>query len=267
MTPREGRAALLHEGGAADMEEAGPIQRVGQAGRLRLAGVDASDLEPSPTVRAIKRILDVALASAGIVIAAPFVGLVALLIRLDSPGPVFYSQERVGQDRRRRRRPTANDRRHRDLGGRPFTIYKLRTMREDAESATGPVWAQKGDARVTRLGKYLRLSRFDELPQLWNVLRGEMSLVGPRPERPHFVVQLAQNVPGYRLRLAAAKPGLTGLAQVFWNYDTSVEGVRVKVAYDLAYGESLGSLATYLPMELRILARTVLVVLTGRGAQ
>src|SRR3954471_12705663 len=144
---------------------------------------------------ACKRAVEFTAALALLALTAPLLLLAALLIKLTSRGPAFYTQTRVG------------------LGGRPFTIYKLRTMIHKAESLTGPRWSLPGDPRVTRFGQFLRLTHLDELPQLWNVLRGDMSLIGPRPERPEFVPELEQALPGYRKRLAV-RPGVTGLAQV-----------------------------------------------------
>jgi lipopolysaccharide/colanic/teichoic acid biosynthesis glycosyltransferase len=146
----------------------------------------------------------------------PLFPLLALLIKLDSRGPVFHKQERVGQD------------------GRVFELWKFRSMREDAERQTGPVWSTAKDSRVTRVGRYLRRTRLDELPQIYNVLRGDMSLVGPRPERPHFVAQLCRDIPYYNLR-HCVKPGLTGWAQINYRYGHSVEDALEKLQYDLFY--------------------------------
>jgi exopolysaccharide biosynthesis polyprenyl glycosylphosphotransferase len=190
----------------------------------------------------LKRLMDIAIAGAGLVLAGPLMALTALLIRLDSAGPVFYSQERIGQY------------------GKRFMVHKFRTMRTDAEAA-GPQWAKAGDARITRLGRLLRRSRIDELPQLWCVLIGDMSLVGPRPERQHFINQLRNEVPLY-LRRLKMKPGLTGWAQVKHRYDTSIDDVKTKVTFDLWYFENMS-----LSLDLYILLRTVWVVITGHGAR
>jgi lipopolysaccharide/colanic/teichoic acid biosynthesis glycosyltransferase len=163
----------------------------------------------------LRRFADIALSVALLVATLPLVLLTALLVRLDSAGPVLYRQQRVG------------------LHGRVFTLLKFRSMRTDAE-ANGPVWAAQCDPRVTRVGAVIRLTRIDELPQLFNVLRGEMSMIGPRPERPHFVEQLECALPGYRDRVLV-KPGLTGWAQVNYPYGASVEDARAKLAYDLYY--------------------------------
>lgn len=189
----------------------------------------------------LKRVVDVLGALVGLVVVAPVMALAALAIKLDSKGPVIYAQERVGRF------------------GEPFRIYKFRTMRVDAE-ANGPVWcAGEEDPRMTRVGGLLRRTHIDELPQLWNVVRGHMSLVGPRPERPRFVEQLHQALPGYDERLLI-KPGMTGLAQVHYRYDTSIADVRRKLRFDQLYIRRL-----CLALDARILVWTVLVVITGRG--
>ena len=161
--------------------------------------------------------------------------LIALLIKLDSPGPVIYRQLRVGIDRRQQSasNPESGLRR-KDLGGRPFQIYKFRTMRARAESDSGPIWADRFDSRATRVGRVLRRTRLDELPQFWNVLKGDMSIVGPRPERPHFVAQLRDEIEGYQLRHRIL-PGITGWAQVHRGPDRSLDDVREKVRLDLDY--------------------------------
>lgn len=162
-----------------------------------------------------KRVIDIFAAGVGLALTLPFWPLIAALIRWDSPGPVLYSQRRVG--------------RH----GRDFTIYKFRTMRTDAE-ANGAQWASVGDSRVTRLGRFLRKSRIDEIPQFWNVLRGDMSLVGPRPERPEFVADLSKRIPHYRQR-HLLQPGLTGWAQINYRYGASLEDAHRKLCFDLYY--------------------------------
>lgn len=230
------------------------------------------DSAPGPGVfhRRMKRALDVVSSGIGLAILLPAFLLIAIAIKLDSRGPILYAQERVGVNRRRRPRRAADpeaasrgggaDRRKADCFGRVFKIYKFRSMVVDAEKHTGPVWATQKDARVTRVGKVLRKTRLDETPQLWNVLRGDMSLVGPRPERPNFVVSLARTLPDYPRRCQAL-PGLTGLAQVKWRYDTSVETVNRKLQYDLYYLRH-GRLL----LDLKIMAATVRVVVRGDGA-
>jgi exopolysaccharide biosynthesis polyprenyl glycosylphosphotransferase len=190
----------------------------------------------------LKRILDITVSVLALAITFPLLLIIALLIRLDSRGPVLYAQERVGQY------------------GRIFLLFKFRTMRTDAEAA-GPQWASQNDPRITRLGRFLRKTRIDELPQLWNVLVGDMSLVGPRPEREHFINQLRNEVPLYLQRLKM-KPGLTGWAQVKHHYDTNIEDVKTKVLFDLWYFENMS-----LPLDIVILMRTVWVVFTGKGAR
>jgi lipopolysaccharide/colanic/teichoic acid biosynthesis glycosyltransferase len=207
----------------------------------------------------LDRIMNIALASIGLALAAPIMLVFAVLVKLTSPGPIFYTQARVGLDRRLRPRSrTVYDRRTRDLGGRPFMILKFRTMRTDAEQ-NGAVWAQKGDARVTRVGSVMRKYRIDELPQLVNVIRGEMNIVGPRPERPSIFSRLCDDIADYPLR-QQARPGITGWAQVNQAYDTSIDDVRSKVRYDLEYIARQG-----MAEDLRIMARTVPVMLFRRG--
>jgi len=189
----------------------------------------------------LKRVVDAATALIGLVIVAPVMAIVALAIKLDSRGPIFYNQERVGRF------------------GQLFNIYKFRSMRIDAETA-GPVWASRDeDPRVTSLGRMLRRTHLDELPQLFNVLKGEMSLVGPRPERPCFVEQLDREIPRYDERLFI-KPGMTGLAQVHYRYDATMADVKKKLRFDLLYIKRM-----CLMLDARILAWTAVVVLTGRG--
>lgn len=221
------------------------------------------------------------IAAVALVLLAPFLALVALAIKLDSRGPVLYRQVRVGLDRRdladgrragrrgedRGRSPAAFDgqerrvgrrrgsRRTEDVGGRPFVIYKFRTMHVDAEHATGPVWAAAADSRTTRLGRVLRRYRIDEIPQFLNVLKGEMSVVGPRPERPSFVRQLRGHFRFYGLR-QRVRPGITGLAQVSQAADQSLDDVGRKLAFDLEYLRRR-CLAT----DIRIMLKTLPVML------
>lgn len=190
----------------------------------------------------VKRIMDIVIASALLLCTSPIFLLAAVLIKLDSKGPVFYSQERVG------------------LYGVRFMIHKFRTMRTDAEK-DGAQWATKNDPRVTRVGHFLRKTRIDELPQLLCVLKGDMSMVGPRPERAVFIETLREQVPYYISRLKI-KPGITGWAQVRHHYDTSIEDVQIKLQYDLYYYENMSLL-----LDIQIMFRTVYVVLTGKGAQ
>jgi sugar transferase (PEP-CTERM system associated) len=205
--------------------------------------VFSSGFRKSRYVMAVKRALDAALAAIGLVIGTPLMLIVGALVKLTSPGPVFYHQERVG------------------LNGRVFTVHKFRTMRTDAESGTGPVWAKQNDTRITPLGRFLRRTRLDELPQLWNVLKGDMSLVGPRPERPTFVAQLTETIPFYGQR-HVVKPGLTGWAQIRYTYGASVEDAVQKLQYDLFYIKNLS-----IALDLVILIETLKTVILRRGAQ
>lgn len=212
-------------------------------------------------------VLERAVALAGIIVLSPLMLLIILAIKIDSPGgPVLYSQERVGLNRRRGRATAVGsngtrDRRHTPAYGQPFMVYKFRTMIPDAEKHSGPVWAQVHDPRITRIGRVLRKLRLDEIPQLFNVVRGDMRLIGPRPERPHFVAQLCEQIPEYAERLRVP-PGITGLAQVERDYDASVEDVKRKVMYDLFYVRHWNRL-----LDTKILITTVDVVLRGRGAR
>ena len=217
----------------------------------------------------LKRSFDIGGAAAGLVLTLPFWLVIAVAIKLDSRGPVFYRQERVGQDRRRRNRRAVSivgidrralqERRQKAGYGRVFMIIKFRSMCHDAESLTGPTWARKNDSRVTRFGRMLRTCRIDELPQLLNVLLGDMSLVGPRPERPCFVGDLNGVIRDYTRRFEV-KPGITGLAQVEHKYDECLEDVSKKITYDLRY---IGNWTVF--QDFKIIMRTVVVVLTARG--
>jgi lipopolysaccharide/colanic/teichoic acid biosynthesis glycosyltransferase len=216
---------------------------------------------PGHAHRLGKRLFDIVAAMIGLTVFLLVLPILALAIKLDSPGGIFYAQERIGINRRRRRAGHGADERRKVVQpGRPFRIYKLRSMARDAER-DGPQWATTGDMRVTRVGRFLRKTRLDELPQLWNVLKGEMSLIGPRPERLCFIRKLENDVPFYHDRLLV-KPGLTGLAQVRNGYDEDIEGVKRKVEYDRRYIQNCGPLA-----EVGILLETVRVVLKGEGAK
>jgi lipopolysaccharide/colanic/teichoic acid biosynthesis glycosyltransferase len=221
--------------------------------------VSAAGTAPSePRSENLNRLLNITLASLGLVLAAPIMLVFAVLVKLTSPGPIFYAQARVGLDRRRNGASGAYDRRTRDLGGRAFMILKFRTMRIDAEK-NGAVWAVKRDARVTRVGRVMRKYRIDELPQLINVIRGEMNIVGPRPERPSIFSRLCDDIAEYPLR-QRTRPGITGWAQVNQAYDTSLDDVRAKVRYDLEYIERQG-----VAEDLMIMARTVPVMIFRKG--
>lgn len=220
--------------------------------------------------RVLKRTLDILGAIVGLMLTTPLWLLIPIVIKLDSHGPVFYTQTRVGINRRKRDRRcfdrTADDnrrdrdRRRVDYMGKPFEVIKFRTMVQDAEKGSGPVWATKGDARITRVGAFLRRTRIDEIPQFINILKGDMALVGPRPERPNFVRDLSTKVHGYASRLEV-KPGLTGLAQIENGYDSTIASVAEKVRFDLQYIKNWSILS-----DVKIMLRTVVVVFTGKGA-
>jgi exopolysaccharide biosynthesis polyprenyl glycosylphosphotransferase len=179
----------------------------------------------------------------GLLLSAPFLPLVILAIKLSSPGRVLYWQNRVGRD------------------DRVFRCYKFRTMRSDAEAISGPTWAEDDDPRVTPVGRLLRKTRIDEIPQLLNVLKGDMSLVGPRPERPEFVAALNKKIPYYHLR-HSVRPGITGWAQILYKYGSSVEDAKEKLRYDLYYIKN-----TSVGLDLLIFLNTIKIVLVGRGAK
>jgi sugar transferase (PEP-CTERM system associated) len=203
---------------------------------------DGFNLNVNNTMRRLKRFFDIGFALTLLICTLPLLLLAAIAVRLDSPGPILYRQKRVG------------------LHGKLFTVYKIRSMRMDAE-AKGAVWADKQDPRVTRVGRFLRKTRIDELPQLINVLKGEMSVVGPRPERPEFVSELAEKLPYYNVR-HTVKPGITGWAQVSYPYGASLEDSRYKLEYDLFYIKHLSTL-----LEAKILLRTIGVILFPKGAR
>ena len=185
----------------------------------------AVEAEPRPRMDIVNRVVNVLIAGTALIIASPVMLLVAVAVKLTSPGAVIYSQTRVGLDRRRRPTNALYDRRGSDGGGRLFTIYKFRSMYQDAEKHSGAVWAKKDDDRVTPLGRFLRVTRLDELPQLMNVIEGDMNIVGPRPERPSIVADLRQCIPEYPLR-HRIKPGITGWAQINQQYDACIDDVR-----------------------------------------
>lgn len=216
----------------------------GQARTSQIYGMPLIDIMPElmpEWERKLKRLLDIVVSIIILVISLPVTLLTALAIKLDSEGPVFFTQERMG------------------MNGKIFKMIKFRSMRKDAEKLTGPVWSQKNDPRVTRVGKIIRKLRIDEIPQFINVLKGDMSVVGPRPERPYFVEKLSQEIPYYKRRLKV-RPGITGWAQVKHKYDESIEDVKIKLRYDLFYIENMS-----IRMDLKILFRTVFVVLFGKG--
>jgi sugar transferase (PEP-CTERM system associated) len=190
----------------------------------------------------MKRAMDIGIAALGLLLALPLMAVVAVAIKLTSPGPVLYAQQRVGK------------------AGRVFTIYKFRSMRQNAEAGTGAVWAQRNDARITPVGRFLRRSRLDEIPQLWNALVGDMSVVGPRPERPEFVDDLTRQIPFYGQR-HVVKPGVTGWAQVRYTYGASVEDALQKLQFDLYYIKNMS-----LALDLFIIFKTVKTVVLRKGA-
>jgi sugar transferase (PEP-CTERM system associated) len=197
----------------------------------------------SPLTALLKRLFDLCLSATGLVVSAPAMALVSLAVWIESGRPILYQQERIG------------------LRGKPFRLLKFRSMRPDAENGNGAQWAQENDPRVTRVGRWLRKFRLDELPQFWNVLRGEMSLVGPRPERPEFVNQLRETIPYYDER-HSVRPGITGWAQVRYPYGASVEDAARKLEYDLFYLKNLSVL-----FDCAIVFETVKIVLFGRGGR
>jgi len=197
----------------------------------------------SAAFRLVRRLLNFSVALVGLVLALPLIPFIVLAIKLDSAGPVFYRQKRVGRQ------------------GVTFHCYKFRTMRQDAEADTGATWAMDDDPRITTVGRFLRSSRLDEIPQLWCVLKGDMHFVGPRPERPEFVAWLSQEIPYYIVR-HVVRPGITGWAQIQYKYGDTLEDARQKLQYDLFYikNASLG-------LDLLIMFQTIKIVLLGRGAQ
>ena len=252
------------------------------ANLILLASVITKTISVKPAIRAVvrfyriygfkwtfKRGLDVLGALAGIVLAAPFFATVPIIIKLDSPGPIFFRQERIGKNRRRNDRRQLclspdlerrnDDRRRTPSYGKPFMIFKFRTMRQDAEKMTGPVWAKKNDPRITRVGAFLRATRIDEIPQLFNILMGDMAIVGPRPERAFFIDRLKSSINHYEKRLLV-RPGLTGLAQVEHKYDESEADTAIKVKYDLTYIRKLNIM-----YDLKIILKTIYVVLAAKG--
>jgi exopolysaccharide biosynthesis polyprenyl glycosylphosphotransferase len=217
---------------------------MGQAKTQQIYGFPLIEIQPqllTPWERKTKRLLDIGFAFLVLILFLPIFVLVGFLIKIDSPGPVFFTQKRVGRN------------------GKIFTIYKFRTMVKNAEKLTGPTWAGAKDPRITRIGRLLRKTRLDEFPQLINVLVGDMSLVGPRPERPYFVDRLKREYPFYTRRLKV-QPGITGWAQVKGKYDTTIEDVKEKLEYDLYYIENIS-----LRMDFRILFYTISVMLRFKG--
>jgi len=217
---------------------------VGLAKSRELYGVPLLEVFPDllePSAKVLKRIMDIVVALLVLIIGAPFLFLVGLIIRIDSKGPALYKQKRVG------------------YRNKEFYLYKFRSMRVDAEKATGAVWATEDDPRITKVGKFMRATRIDELPQAWNVLLGNMSLVGPRPERRVFVDEFEKQIPFYTRRLNV-KPGITGWAQVRRGYDSSIDDVKEKLQYDLFYLENLS-----IGLDIKILLNTLWVMVSAKG--
>lgn len=210
----------------------------------QIFGLPLIDVSPAPLSyheRFLKRLLDVVVSLVVLVLSVPLMLIISILIKTTSEGPVIYRQKRVGRN------------------GKNFTMYKFRTMVDDAEAKSGPTWARENDPRITNVGHWLRKLRLDELPQFINVLKGDMSLVGPRPERPHFVEKFQKQIPLYTRRLRV-KPGITGWAQVKWKYDTSLDDVIEKTKYDLFYVENMS-----LRMDFKILINTIFTVVRAKG--
>ncbi len=202
-------------------------------------------------VRKAKRAFDCALACIGMVLTLPLFPLIALAIKLESSGPVFFQQLRIGQSL-----PSKVD---------IFMMIKFRTMAVDAELKSGPALATKNDMRITKVGKFLRKTRLDEIPQFINVLRGDMSMIGPRPERPSFCRRLEREIPYFTDRTYGIKPGITGLSQVHQGYDECLEDVKNKLGYDLSYSLSLTSVSSWLKADIGIVFATIKVMILGRG--
>jgi sugar transferase (PEP-CTERM system associated) len=204
--------------------------------------VFSNGFRKSRALSALKRTGDIVLSAIGLILVAPLMAIAAVAMKCTSPGPLFYHQRRVGKD------------------GSVFTIHKLRSMRIDAEQGTGAVWSAEGDPRVTRIGRFLRRTRFDEVPQLWNVLKGDMSFVGPRPERPEFVSQLTEQIPFYGQR-HVVRPGLTGWAQVRHSYGSTMDDALQKLQYELFYIKHMS-----IAFDLFIMLSTIKTVLVRRGS-
>ncbi|MCP5061921.1 MAG: sugar transferase [Ignavibacteriae bacterium] len=216
----------------------------GQARTMQIYGFPLIDIMPQLMPvweKKVKRFIDISFSFIALFFTLPITIITAILIKFDSKGPIFFKQERTGLD------------------GKDFYVYKFRSMINDAEKKSGPVWSQRNDPRITRVGSFIRKVRIDEIPQMMNVLKGEMSLVGPRPERPYFVNKLSEEIPLYKRRLKV-RPGITGWAQVKHKYDETIDDVQTKLRFDLFYIENMS-----LRMDFKILFRTIFVVLFGKG--
>ncbi|WP_394144005.1 sugar transferase [Vibrio atypicus] len=210
-----------------------------------------SNVSTPMSIYIAKRLFDFFGALFALIALTPIMPFIAIAIKLSSPGPIFYKQLRVGKSTPDRMLF--------------FDIIKFRTMYQDAEQRTGAVWATENDPRITPIGRFLRKTRLDEIPQLFNVLRGDMSLIGPRPERPSFYNKLEQAIPYFADRTYGVMPGITGLAQVNQGYDTCIDDVRRKVGFDHSYALSLRSLRSWVAMDIDIITRTIVVMFDGRG--
>jgi exopolysaccharide biosynthesis polyprenyl glycosylphosphotransferase len=234
--------------GGVKIEEANSIFEK-MTGKLETEGLYPSALIYSEGFRVstgfviARRILSIAISLTGLLLCLPIIPILAIGVKLTSPGPIFFRQNRVGRK------------------GKIFSVYKFRTMRADAEAKTGAVWAGRNDPRVTALGRYMRKTRLDEIPQLWNVLKGDMAFVGPRPERPEFVQWLEEQIPYYNMR-HIIRPGLTGWAQVKYQYGASLEETKQKLQYDLYYIKHMS-----VALDLWIMFETIKTVILRRGAQ
>lgn len=204
-----------------------------------------------PSIYAFKRGIDLLFATVCLILTFPLCVLIAISIKLTSNGPIFYCQQRVGKIKQGQITY--------------FNMIKFRTMVNNAEAGTGAVWAKSNDSRLTTIGRILRKTRLDEIPQFINVIKGEMSLIGPRPERPEIVKSLDKAIPFYSERTFEITPGITGLAQVYQGYDTCIDDVKAKIAYDFAYSLSLTKLHRWLMMDLTIIFKTAYIMILGRG--
>jgi lipopolysaccharide/colanic/teichoic acid biosynthesis glycosyltransferase len=204
-----------------------------------------------PTISIIKRSIDLTFSITCLLLTLPLFVVIALMIKLSSQGDIFYCQLRVGKMK--------------DRKVQHFNMIKFRTMVTNAEASSGAVWATSNDNRLTPIGKLLRKVRLDELPQFINVIKGDMSLIGPRPERPEIVIELDKEIPFYSERTYDMTPGITGLAQVNQGYDTCIDDVKTKIGYDFAYSLSLTKLHRWLLMDLKIIFKTIHIMVLGRG--
>jgi lipopolysaccharide/colanic/teichoic acid biosynthesis glycosyltransferase len=235
------------------------ITPAGAVSVARPTPTSALDIVPRSRSEIVCRAMNVIIALIGIVLTAPIMLVVAIAVKLSSRGPAFYTQTRVGLDRRWNSTRAIHERRSQDLGGVPFTIYKFRSMTVDAEAGGQAVWATQNDARVTSVGRVIRKLRLDELPQLFNVVKGDMNIVGPRPERPSIFVRLRDSIEEYPIR-QRVKPGITGWAQINHSYDSCLEDVRVKIQFDIQYLQRQSVVE-----DIKIIAKTIPVMVFRKG--